>query len=97
MTFTTRLLIMVISNILLTTLMMLRAFQLDIDVDATLLDNFANKIFLFDFVSFLVVSFVINLLVIVAPSKKERLISRFMAEMSVASEPKNTRHKKQTA
>lgn len=94
---TTRLLIVVLSNFVMVSFILMRASSMGIDLEnSTLADNTGNLSFMFDFVSFLIVLFFINTLVLSISSKRRRTLREIIKKLETTEpHPNNKQHKKQ--
>jgi len=94
---TTRLLIVVFSNFVMVSFILMRASSMGIDLESsTLADNTGNLSFMFDFVSFLVVLFFINTIVLSISSKRSRTLREIIKKLETKEPHLNRKqHKKQ--
>ncbi len=100
MSATVRLLSLVFANFVIVAVMLTRLSSLGIDIENTrLIDNTGNLSFMFDFVSFLIVSFMVNVGILTANSGKRATIERIISILEQRNPTQETvkRHRKQSA
>ena len=99
MSTTARLLSLVLVNFVIVSVMLYRLSASGIDIENTrLIDNTGNLSFMFDFVSFLIVSFMVNVGILAAKSSKRATIERIISileQRNPTQEPVK-RHRKQS-
>lgn len=98
---TTRLLTIVLANFIIVTATIYRLSISGIDIEhSRLIDNAADLSFMFDFVSFLILSFFINVGLLTYPSKKrttfENIVKIIESRKQITS-PQHKTHRKQSA
>ena len=77
---TIRLLIMVTANFILVAGMLYLLIKSGVDINnTTIADNTSDVVFTFDFIIFLVISFFVNIGIMVYPSKKRKTLKNIIA------------------
>lgn len=79
MSATMRLLILVSANFIIVSATLYKLSYSGVDIEhSRLLDNAENFSFVFDFVSFLIISFMVNVIILTAKSRKRATIDRII-------------------
>lgn len=79
---TTRLLILVLVNFIIVSLMLYRLSYSGIDISSSrLIDNAEDLSFVFDFVSFLIISFSANIIILTIRSSKESTLDKIISTL----------------